>query len=198
MCGGTRIPPSCRDVEWGLSPRVRGNPRRRRPPDVECGSIPACAGEPSWRRRISSRGWVYPRVCGGTQEMGETDMNVHGLSPRVRGNPRPSAPWPAPRRSIPACAGEPRGPSRRRSRQRVYPRVCGGTDLRFGEDGRQRGLSPRVRGNPRDLAKYGRENGSIPACAGEPDSGHPGEAGHRVYPRVCGGTLRTCSSIRCC
>ena len=50
------------------------------------------------------------------------------------------------------------------------------------------GLSPRVRGNqmPKKLPPLpGR---SIPACAGEPNTGpEPGKDGG-VYPRVCGGT----------
>ena len=30
--------------------------------------------------------------------------------------------------------------------------------------------------------------GSIPACAGEPEEAYPYAYRHRVYPRVCGGT----------
>ena len=50
-----------------------------------------------------------------------------GLSPRVRGNR--VAPGRSPRvwRSIPACAGEPHRDDGAVLRQRVYPRVCGGT-----------------------------------------------------------------------
>ena len=72
------------------------------------------------------------------------------------------------RRSIPACAGEPRisGPALVGSR--VYPRVCGGTEtdpslLELGL-----GLSPRVRGNPAHLLNTPAGVRSIPACAGEP------------------------------
>ena len=32
--------------------------------------------------------------------------------------------------------------------------------------------------------------GSIPACAGEPQSGEPHNGVARVYPRVCGGTVK--------
>ena len=51
---------------------------------------------------------------------------------------------------------------------RVYPRVCGGTLAKALPSRRNKGLSPRVRGN---LGKsYGTPagGGSIPACAGEP------------------------------
>ena len=52
------------------------------------------------------------------------------------------------------------------------------------------GLSPRVRGNRRVQIISGRGRGSIPACAGEPQSAIPSPLPcmSRVYPRVCGGT----------
>ena len=51
-----------------------------------------------------------------------------------------------------------------------------------------KGLSPRVRGNPKQPPERAVAEGSIPACAGEPYY-----IGYRVrisevYPRVCGGT----------
>ena len=51
-----------------------------------------------------------------------------------------------------------------------------------------RGLSPRVRGNPRLVARRWLGSGSIPACAGEPGCPRRGRALPWVYPRVCGGT----------
>ena len=52
--------------------------------------------------------------------------------------------------------------------RRVYPRVCGGTNV----DGHRlrllKGLSPRVRGNPGWTITRIARDGSIPACAGEP------------------------------
>ena len=60
-CAGVPIAPSYP----GLSPRVRGsrlNEITRRP---LLGSIPACAGEPSWCPVLLRPHWVYPRVCGG-------------------------------------------------------------------------------------------------------------------------------------
>ena len=51
------------------------------------------------------------------------------------------------------------------------------------------GLSPRVRGNPLRMVPRGQSLGSIPACAGEPQSFFCLTAPHWVYPRVCGGTI---------
>ena len=50
----------------GLSPRVRGNPRRLIQRHQTIGSIPACAGEPKDKKRWAKKTPVYPRVCGGT------------------------------------------------------------------------------------------------------------------------------------
>ena len=35
-----------------------------------------------------SKGWVYPRVCGGTPVYGTESRLAYGLSPRMRGNPQ--------------------------------------------------------------------------------------------------------------
>ena len=86
VCGGTTIIWAESTIQYGLSPRVRGNPLRRETPRrtkrsipacagnrlaheqqrLQGRSIPACAGEPlTWRSMSTGRG-VYPRVCGGT------------------------------------------------------------------------------------------------------------------------------------
>ena len=55
------------------------------------------------------------------------------------------------------------------------------------------GLSPRVRGNLDAIIPAIILARSIPACAGEPAEGQPGNGVQRVYPRVCGGTkIRPC------
>ena len=73
-----------------------------------------------------------------------------GLSPRVRGNPRPGAQVAGIIGSIPACAGEPSDTLPVRRFQWVYPRVCGGTGTCRLAGVVVRGLSPRVRGNQLD------------------------------------------------
>ena len=70
---------------------------------------------------------VYPRVCGGTYTHMRKNKQWIGLSPRVRGNRRFVRTGRCSRRSIPACAGEPRHQARSRRVEEVYPRVCGGT-----------------------------------------------------------------------
>ena len=86
VCGGTLCRP--RRPPWvpGLSPRVRGNRSAGQWRDRGCGSIPACAGEPSAVDGMAFARKVYPRVCGGTTEALASAWPGCGLSPRVRGN----------------------------------------------------------------------------------------------------------------
>ena len=195
MCGGTGIAKTMQQPGAGLSPRVRGNPPGPPPPELNAGSIPACAGEPQRRQISSGGGGVYPRVCGGTRGTASGAGRVKGLSPRVRGNRRRPGRLPMPRGSIPACAGEPPRPRARVAVAAVYPRVCGGTQSGGSWRNRGQGLSPRVRGN-RDSAPAGRVlHGSIPACAGEPPRWRVRMESWGVYPRVCGGTLWRSAAI---
>ena len=86
-------------------------------------------------------------MCGGTGDAVLFIFNSRGLSPRVRGNLVTLAYTDADERSIPACAGEPIPKTIRQNNDRVYPRVCGGTDMPVERDEILIGLSPRVRGN---------------------------------------------------
>ena len=134
--------------------------------------------------------WVYPRVCGGTTGTPISGAYEDGLSPRVRGNLMDAGRDRLGPGSIPACAGEPLVHSTSVLAWAVYPRVCGGTSWTLGGIASSLGLSPRVRGNRlrRSRVRVGRR--SIPACAGEPSLRLSAFPARRVYPRVCGGTLR--------
>ena len=127
-------------------------------------------------------------MCGGTLWESIQAQWGTGLSPRVRGNLIVLRPSTFAKRSIPACAGEPRSGPNISEAQTVYPRVCGGTPRPLVLWRHRSGLSPRVRGNRNLRLLYNWESRSIPACAGEPSLGEVAPSGHRVYPRVCGGT----------
>ena len=127
-------------------------------------------------------------MCGGTRLASRRRAAASGLSPRVRGNQRHYQRNGQNPGSIPACAGEPGKGVARQSGHRVYPRVCGGTAVSSVGSAANLGLSPRVRGN-RDKPVHGvAEDGSIPACAGEPAGVGLLVDNTTVYPRVCGGT----------
>ena len=66
-------------------------------------------------------------MCGGTLSILAILVAKSGLSPRVRGNPADAGDRHGKRRSIPACAGEPGLCVVGVVGERVYPRVCGGT-----------------------------------------------------------------------
>ena len=108
VCGGTRVIQFPRRPGPGLSPRVRGNRYAIACVRRALRSIPACAGEPELKAVGLSLGEVYPRVCGGTPLVEMPLTAALGLSPRVRGNRQRLEQRPGDRRSIPACAGEPR------------------------------------------------------------------------------------------
>ena len=156
------------DEGVGLSPRGRGNPRRRLPSAAVPRSIPAWAGKPhDFSDSITSR-QVYPRVGGETARRSGIRPNKVGLSPRGRGNRRghhlrgrgrglsprgrgnlvTSAMMMSWTRSIPAWAGKPPTRYRRKTHDRVYPRVGGETDDALFVLFLALGLSPRGRGNP--------------------------------------------------
>ena len=92
-------------------------------------------------------------------------------------------------RSIPAHAGEPAKIRPGPHPTGVYPRACGGTiQITIATEG-ERGLSPRMRGNPGIFSDSFAELGSIPAHAGEPLFFLLSVSISRVYPRACGGTI---------
>ena len=167
---------------------MRGNQRLRPRRPRGIGSIPACAGEPGGSPSSQCRRRVYPRVCGGTRRTRRMLPRRLGLSPRVRGNLPHADPHCHRHGSIPACAGEPFISAMSPTRTRVYPRVCGGTSCGSRRHPRDRGLSPRVRGNHTRMTGTASAARSIPACAGEPARGESSGPFVRVYPRVCGGT----------
>ena len=135
----------------GLSPRVRGSLKKAPFLRPWLGPIPACAGEP--------RGWgcqsfltrAYPRVCGGADAEALRKRVSEGLSPRVRGSLKRLAYQHGMVGPIPACAGEPITGSLFSSRNRAYPRVCGGADQPCPALCDQKGLSPRVRGSRQEV-----------------------------------------------
>ena len=132
----------------GLSPRTRGNRVRLNRSTSPPGSIPANAGEPCLRGCATCRSRVYPRERGGTTGSPTRFVQITGLSPRTRGNPRRRSnaicvPW-----SIPANAGEPRSRCARGRWPGVYPRERGGTLTPVMVVAPLYGLSPRTRGNP--------------------------------------------------
>ena len=187
--GGTASRVATATFDLGLSPRGRGNHHHQVAALADSRSIPAWAGEPSSRPILPNVGKVYPRVGGGTFTMNAGAQARMGLSPRGRGNHSRCYPNRWLRGSIPAWAGEPRPGPAFDDRDRVYPRVGGGTLPSCSHAHPRMGLSPRGRGNHGHETHPIASMRSIPAWAGEPSSWRLLKASQRVYPRVGGGTV---------
>ena len=188
MCGGSRFCGHESIHLCGLSPRVRGKPKRAQIAASTIGSIPACAGEAGAGRPTGRVGRVYPRVCGGSSGVACPQCGLAGLSPRVRGKLPDDRGAIFAVGSIPACAGEAGVAWRRWCCNKVYPRVCGGSGYLLVHAALQQGLSPRVRGKPAPTPQEPGQPGSIPACAGEAPPRYTPTSRPTVYPRVCGGS----------
>ncbi len=132
----------------GLSPRMRGNRHDRGPARRSRGPIPAHAGQPAAKSRVSWHLRAYPRACGATQIRPVAPSNCPGLSPRMRGNrfplDDPELLW----GPIPAHAGQPWSRPLSHRAHRAYPRACGATYAPAVQGLANQGLSPRMRGNP--------------------------------------------------
>ena len=111
-----------------------------------------------------------------------------GLSPRGRGNRKCRYERQDDDGSIPAWAGKPGTPIRRRENGRVYPRVGGETRTIWPFSAYIAGLSPRGRGNLSVLMRMVVVSRSIPAWAGKPRCSIRIGCRLKVYPRVGGET----------
>ena len=137
-------------------------------------------------------------MCGGARRFRLRQSREEGPSPRVRGSQLSFGPRISDSGSIPACAGEPSQRLPPSENETVHPRVCGGAFLRPFEWVCYQGPSPRVRGSLVQ-ARFGSAfKGSIPACAGEPQSVYREWLGRGVHPRVCGGATKRRGPIPPC
>ena len=111
---------------------------------------------------------------------------ILGSSPRVRGRFGAGVCECAGGGLIPACAGQ---TQRRRGHAAAFgahPRVCGADILSFTVPHAPLGLSPRVRGRPRDGQLEWCRPGLIPACAGQTLHHLAPSDRSGAHPRVCG------------
>ena len=152
----------------GLSPRVRGSQSSTSPTTPVTRSIPASAGQPITSCDSRLAAMVYPRECGAAPGSGVDTTTITGLSPRVRGSPRPVEIAIVVAGSIPASAGQPPTSRPENEGPAVYPRECGAAELGPRVRDRTLGLSPRVRGSPQKASADHGRTGSIPASAGQP------------------------------
>ena len=187
VCGGACTYSYPLTAFLGPSPRVRGSHSDRSGRRPDSGSIPACAGEPALGSRRIPLFRVHPRVCGGAAAVVSPRVDRTGPSPRVRGSRDQGGGVAVGLGSIPACAGEPHPPLVSSASLQVHPRVCGGASCCQATGVSRLGPSPRVRGSRAAKRETDHDDGSIPACAGEPSRSQTRTSVGKVHPRVCGG-----------
>ena len=108
---GERISRYARAVAGvGSSPRARGTVRRQERGREQARFIPACAGNGPTYPYTRSLAAVHPRVRGERDQTKAPCSARAGSSPRARGTAIFFASVAAPRRFIPACAGNGSGP----------------------------------------------------------------------------------------
>jgi len=175
----------------GRSPHARGSHAYLSERPVRRGSIPACAGEPRGAAAPQGQRQVDPRMRGGATVIGKRPPLLMGRSPHARGSPWCLISLRFMSRSIPACAGEPNSRLASRCASKVDPRMRGGARLLAVGQHQLQGRSPHARGSHVVGSCAAGDDGSIPACAGEPRSRSPRPAAPGVDPRMRGGAART-------
>ncbi len=135
-------------------------------------------------------------MYGETWALAIVDLLAMGLSPRVRGNQAKVKTLDDRQGSIPACTGKPSACTGRDCTRGVYPRVYGETIDKSSNTQALPGLSPRVRGNPRQVADVCVYLWSIPACTGKPSACTGRDCTRGVYPRVYGETIDKSSNTQ--
>ena len=171
----------------GSSPHARGRVLLAPSYRNLVGFIPACAGERPGQGDELGQVGVHPRMRGGEASAEASPYHNRGSSPHARGRGKRGSQTPGDRGFIPACAGESRALSKRRSEVGVHPRMRGGEPRMWPWRPTSRGSSPHARGRAGHLSGRGPSRGFIPACAGERRPPSPGRRTAGVHPRMRGG-----------
>ena len=171
--------------------------------------IPAPAGHP--RSGVCRHGGCpgHPRTCGASSNSRRASLMMRGSSPHLRGIPNMNSKKSMRGRVIPAPAGHPLLPWRRRSAPQGHPRTCGASGGVAAMLDYLDGSSPHLRGIPVFIIITAPHFWVIPAPAGHPlyhwvvggdarvipaPAGHPGTLSRIFHyyrkkpghPRTCG------------
>ena len=173
-------------MRGGSSPRLRGTPLSPYPDINRRRFIPAPAGNTDARCPAAPAGSVHPRACGEHRKGWSGHRHDAGSSPRLRGTHLKPAKHDAPRRFIPAPAGNTLTPLLEYKPAAVHPRACGEHGSNPAAHAVGGGSSPRLRGTlHHDHARRSRLR-FIPAPAGNTGRGTLTLTCPPVHPRACG------------
>ena len=185
-----------RNRRCGRSPRTRGSHLGVVAGRTQVGSIPAYAGKPEESTKARHARAVDPRVRGEAARRRCASRSASGRSPRTRGSPAHQFALQVLGGSIPAYAGKPWAPQRRRGRPEVDPRVRGEAAPMQGFRVAGGGRSPRTRGSRNRSVTHRGSERSIPAYAGKPQPTLRTGAEQGVDPRVRGEAFRMAMILR--
>ena len=171
----------------GSSPRMRGKPDKVQIYGEIGRIIPAHAGQTPTSRSRTPPSADHPRACGANLVATRAPDRRLGSSPRMRGKRCKYWVPQAPRRIIPAHAGQTDRPTDRIARRRDHPRACGANLFQDSHRRRGRGSSPRMRGKQTVGGSAYDAKRIIPAHAGQTNL----DMLHSVnstpdHPRACG------------
>ena len=163
---GTRCSVITRNGSTGIIPAYAGNTLRWTRYHCRRRDHPRVCGEHFFRSFVDEWGGDHPRVCGEHMGAAESTSGGMGSSPRMRGTLLDSRTAGWNNGIIPAYAGN---TPKERSVPSVswdHPRVCGEHYTAKGNDGRNLGSSPRMRGTRCITWSPLGSAGIIPAYAG--------------------------------
>ena len=165
---------------------MRGTLSCRNCPQLDCGIIPAYAGNTWYGSKRARRARDHPRVCGEHAPTGTQAETPTGSSPRMRGTLATVLLSVCLAGIIPAYAGN----TFARPDELVlfwdHPRVCGEHLFRACRAAYVQGSSPRMRGTLVGSWDDGHSIGIIPAYAGNTFRMQFRCCRCRDHPRVCG------------
>ncbi len=173
-------------ISDGSSPRTRGTPRHARTHGWRERIIPAYAGNTFIACLARAPRTDHPRVRGEHAFFAASSAWTNGSSPRTRGTPRAARRECAPRRIIPAYAGNTGTDGRLVSTPADHPRVRGEHVQPGMKPPRLFGSSPRTRGTRGQTHRRPCRCRIIPAYAGNTVLTHSLASCHADHPRVRG------------
>ena len=150
------------------------------------GIIPAYAGNTKENGFRVAPWRDHPRVCGEHHSSRSMLGYIEGSSPRMRGTHLVNLQFHDRAGIIPAYAGNTKCSSRKASRIRDHPRVCGEHCHAVRPMPDLPGSSPRMRGTRRCSRRMRTIPGIIPAYAGNTRTHQMPSQGQWDHPRVCG------------
>ena len=170
----------------GSSPHSRGTPKYCMARDTETRIIPAFAGNTHEYKKQAAWAEDHPRIRGEHFSVSAFLRQYQGSSPHSRGTQEGSKRGSRKRRIIPAFAGNTKPVDFCHSGIEDHPRIRGEHRRKEPATKETSGSSPHSRGTHPLLAVVGKQDGIIPAFAGNTPKPHITQFLGKDHPRIRG------------